>query len=143
MDQEQNLRRVTSLMGAKQSKEKKFWNQQGNRRLSVHSMLAPVRLKEPADDGMCRLTLNPHPLRDVSMLYPDLGFRKPGVRATSRSAFTKFYESEVLRPMRSTVRYDRASAALDGLVTASRACSHYESARGEDLAEGTSLFAPK
>ena len=94
--------------------EKKFWNKQGNRRLSVHSMLAPVpvEVKPEEDDGVCRLTLNPSPLRDFSMMYPRLGFARRGVRNTSRQAFTKYYESDVLRPMRSKGRYDLGTTSV-------------------------------
>ena len=41
-----------------------------------------------------------------------LGFRKPGVKATSRAAFTRYYESEVLRPMRYTMRYEMGQSQL-------------------------------
>ncbi|KAH8052501.1 hypothetical protein JL722_10048 [Aureococcus anophagefferens] len=116
---EKNLHRVTALLpgagkpGTREEKEsKKLWNLVGNRRLSAHSVLAPVKLlgKEPTDDGLCHLSLNPNPLRHLSSMYPRLGFRKPG--ATSRAAFTRYYESEVLRPMRYTMRYEMGQSQL-------------------------------
>ena len=118
---EKNLHRVTALLpgagkpGTREEKEsKKLWNLVGNRRLSAHSVLAPVKLlgKEPTDDGLCHLSLNPNPLRHLSSMYPRLGFRKPGVKATSRAAFTRYYESEVLRPMRYTMRYEMGQSQL-------------------------------
>ena len=116
---EKNLHRVTALLpgggkpGSAQDQEnRKLWNLVGNRRLSAHSVLAPVKLKEPTNDGLCHMTLNPHPLRHLSMMYPNLDFRKPGVKATSRAAFTRYYESEVLRPMRYTMRYEMGKTAL-------------------------------
>jgi len=161
-DQDENLRRVTSLgasggrPGSRSDKsEKKFWNKMGNRRLSVHSMLAPVqtKLETPADDGVCRLTLNPSALRDFSTMYPHLGFARRGVRATSRQAFTKYYEAEVLRPMRSTRRYDEGAKTISRLLRSSRSSVGFETTtttraddalggRGSALSGGASLFAP-
>lgn len=116
---EKNLHRVTALLpgagkpGSAMEKEgKKLWNIVGNRRLSAHSVLAPVKLKEPTDDGLCHMTLNPNPLRHISTIYPQLGFPKPGLKATSRAAFTRYYETEILRPMRYTMRYQMGQTAL-------------------------------
>lgn len=116
---EKNLHRVTALLpgggkpgSALEKETRALWNNVGNRRLSAHSVLAPVQLKEPTDDGLCHMTLNPHPLRHLSSMYPKLDFRRPGVKATSRAAFTRYYESEVLRPMRYTMRYEMGQTAL-------------------------------
>ena len=127
MAHEKNLHRVTALLpgagkpGTREAKEsKKLWNLVGNRRLSAHSVLAPVKLKEQSDDGLCHLSLNPNPLRHLSMMYPKLGFRKPGVKATSRAAFTRYYESEVLRPMRYTMRYEMGQTQLRKSMSAAQ-----------------------
>ena len=70
-----------------------------------HYSPAGTTTKSPAATGaVCPHRLNDIPLRHISTIYPNMGFRPPGVNVGSSAAVARSYEATTLRPLRRAMK---------------------------------------